>query len=145
YEAALIERADKQTQEQIENRNREIAGLKRDLLIATLFTVPVFILEMGGHVIPGFHDWLHAFLPMQTSWIIQWVLTTIVLAFPGRRFFTLVVKSFMQKSPDMNALVAIGAGSAYVYSAIVTALPEIIPENSRFVYFEAAAVVSTLI
>ncbi len=145
YEAALIERADKQTQEQIENRNREIAGLKRDLLIATLFTVPVFILEMGGHVIPGFHDWLHAFLPMQTSWIIQWVLTTIVLAFPGRRFFTLGVKSFMQKSPDMNALVAIGAGSAYVYSAIVTALPEIIPENSRFVYFEAAAVVSTLI
>ncbi|WKU20705.1 heavy metal translocating P-type ATPase [Advenella alkanexedens] len=145
YEAALVERADKQTQEQIEHRQREIADLKRDLMVAAVFTIPVFILEMGGHVIPGFHHWLHAFLPMQTSWIIQWVLTTIVLAFPGRRFFTLGVKSFMQKSPDMNALVAIGAGSAYVYSAIVTAMPALIPENSRFVYFEAAAVVSTLI
>lgn len=145
YEAALVERADKQTQEQIEHRQREIADLKRDLMVAAVFTIPVFILEMGGHVIPGFHHWLHAFLPMQTSWIIQWVLTTIVLAFPGRRFFTLGVKSFMQKSPDMNALVAIGAGSAYVYSAIVTVMPGLIPENSRFVYFEAAAVVSTLI
>ena len=145
YEAALIERADKQTQEQIEQRNREIADLKRDLMIAAIFTIPVFILEMGGHLIPGFHHWLHAFLPIQTSWVIQWILTTIVLAFPGRRFFTLGVKSFMQKSPDMNALVAIGAGSAYVYSAIVTAMPGLIPENSRFVYFEAAAVVSTLI
>lgn len=145
YEAALVERADKQTQEQMEHRQREIADLKRDLMVAAVFTIPVFILEMGGHVIPGFHHWLHAFLPMQTSWIIQWVLTTIVLAFPGRRFFTLGVKSFMQKSPDMNALVAIGAGSAYVYSAIVTVMPGLIPENSRFVYFEAAAVVSTLI
>lgn len=145
YEAALVERADKQTQEQIEHRQREIADLKRDLMVAAVFTIPVFILEMGGHVIPGFHHWLHAFLPIQTSWVIQWILTTIVLAFPGRRFFTLGVKSFMQKSPDMNALVAIGAGSAYVYSAIVTAMPALIPENSRFVYFEAAAVVSTLI
>lgn len=145
YEAALIERADKQTQEQIEHRNREIADLKRDMMIAAIFAVPVFILEMGGHLIPSFHHWLHAFLPIQTSWVIQWILTTIVLAFPGRRFFTLGVKSFMQKSPDMNALVAIGAGSAYVYSAIVTAMPALIPENSRFVYFEAAAVVSTLI
>ena len=125
--------------------NTEAAALRRALLIAAGLTLPVFILEMGGHVVPAFHHWLHHQIGMQTLWIIQFVLTTAVLAGPGRRFYTTGLPALMRGAPDMNSLVAIGTLAAWAYSVVATFMPTLLPETARAVYFEAAAVIVTLI
>ena len=125
--------------------NTEAAALRRALLLAAGLTLPVFILEMGGHVVPAFHHWLHHQIGMQTLWIIQFVLTTAVLAGPGRRFYTTGLPALMRGAPDMNSLVAIGTLAAWAYSVVATFMPTLLPETARAVYFEAAAVIVTLI
>lgn len=112
---------------------------------ALIFTLPVFILEMGSHLIPAVHHLIQNNIDFQTLAWLQLVLTTIVLAFPGREFFTKGFKTLIHLGPDMNTLVALGAGSAWLYSSLVTISPEIFPVESRHLYFEAAAVVATLI
>jgi heavy metal translocating P-type ATPase len=123
----------------------EIRDLKRQFIIAALLTLPVFVMEMGGHMIPALHHALSALIPMGVQHIISAVLTTLVLAWPGRHFFTQGLKALFQAQPEMNSLVAVGAGSAWVYSMVVLIAPELVPEASRHVYFEAAAVIVTLI
>ncbi len=123
----------------------EARALRADLMLASALTVPVFVLEMGGHVVPAFHHWLHHQFGMQTIWIVQFVLTTLVLFGPGRRFFTSGVPALFRAAPDMNSLVAIGTFAAWAYSSVATFAPIILPETARAVYFEAAAVIVTLI
>ena len=124
---------------------REQAELKRQVILAAGLTLPVFVLEMGGHMIPGFHHFIMNTLGQTLSWSIQFVLTSLVLAFPGRRFFTLGGKALMRFAPEMNALVALGAGAAWAYSTLVLLAPELFPADARHVYFEAAAMIATLI
>lgn len=132
-------------QSQHEKSQAEISGLSRQVWIAALLTLPVFIMEMGSHLIPAFHHFLNGVLPVTVQHTIQAVLTTLVLAVPGRHFFTQGFKALFNGQPEMNSLVAVGAGAAWLYSMVVLLLPTLIPENARFVYFEAAAVIVTLI
>lgn len=119
--------------------------LWRDTVVAGVLTLPVFVAEMGGHLIPGFHHWLHALIGLQTLWLIEFALVTLVLLGPGRRFFIKGIPALLRASPDMNSLVAVGTGAAWVYSTFVTFWPAIIPADQRAVYFEAAAVIVVLI
>lgn len=128
-----------------ESKQQEVQHLKRALIIAAILTLPVFILEMGSHLFPAMHEFVHMHIGMQRSWVIQSVLTTLVLIGPGRDFFTKGLGALFKLSPEMNSLVAMGAGSAWVYSMLATYWPEVLPEGTRFVYFEAAAVIVTLI
>jgi Cu+-exporting ATPase len=57
------------------------------LFIAATLTLPVFILEMGSHLIPAMHQWVMGVLGERTSWTLQFVLATLVLFGPGLRFF----------------------------------------------------------
>ena len=126
-------------------RQDEAAILKRDFLTALVLTLPVFVAEMGGHLVPAFHHWLHATVGTAPLNWMQMILTAIVLAEPGRRFFTTGIPALLRGGPEMNSLVALGAGAAFLFSAVVVLAPGLIPENSRHVYFEAAAVIVTLI
>ena len=123
----------------------EEAGLWRDTVLAAALTLPVFMLEMGGHMVPAFHHWIIATLGQGTSWLVQFVLTTLVLAGPGRRFFVRGVPALMRGAPDMFSLVALGAGAAWGYSTLATFAPGVLPPGSALVYFEAAAMIVTLI
>ncbi len=123
----------------------EQRALWRDTALAALLTLPVFIVEMGGHFIPGFHMVLHGLIAPQTMWLAEFVLVTLVLLGPGRRFFSKGLPALARGGPDMNSLVAVGSGAAWVYSSMVTFWPALIPQASRSVYFEAAAVIVTLI
>ena len=123
----------------------EGAALRRDLVIAALLALPVFLVEMGGHLIPALHHWIALTIGMQTSWVIQAGLTALVLAGPGRRFFLKGIPSLLRGAPDMNSLVALGTASAFVYSLTVTFAPALLPPSARSVYFEAAAVIVVLI
>lgn len=119
--------------------------LARDTGLAAALTLPVFVVEMGGHLVPAFHHWLMGVVPMQALWVAQFLLVTLVLAGPGRRFFAKGLPALLRGSPDMNALVAMGAGAAWAYSTVVTFAPALVPAPSRAVYFEAAAVIVVLI
>ncbi|WP_137700795.1 heavy metal translocating P-type ATPase [Marimonas lutisalis] len=126
-------------------KEAEAAVLRRDVLIAAILAVPVFVIEMGGHLIPSFHHWVMATIGQQTSWVLQFLLTTLVLIFPGRRFYAKGVPSLLRGAPDMNSLVAVGTLAAWGFSSVATFLPAALPAASRAVYFEAAAVIVVLI
>ncbi len=123
----------------------DAAALKRNFLIALALTLPVFVAEMGGHAFPAFHHWLHMALGQRTLWVLEFLLTTAVLAGPGRMFFRIGFPALMRRAPEMNSLVALGASAAWLYSTVATFAPGVLPPDSVHVYFEAAAVIVTLI
>ncbi len=126
-------------------RDVEAAGLKRDLLIAAVLAAPVFVLEMGSHLIPAFHHFIMQTIGAQLSWYIQAALTTLVLLGPGRRFYIKGVPALLRGAPEMNSLVAVGTAAAYLFSLVATFAPGILPAGTANVYFEAAAVIVVLI
>ncbi|ENU1227046.1 heavy metal translocating P-type ATPase [Providencia rettgeri] len=128
-----------------ERRENEERSLRRALFTAAIFTLPVFIIEMGSHFIPGIHHWVSENLGQQLNWYIQFVLATIVLFGPGLRFFQKGVPALLRAAPDMNSLVAVGTAAAYGYSVVATFMPQVLPAGTANVYFEAAVVIVTLI
>ena len=128
-----------------EKKADEARLLKRDLIIALVLAVPVFILEMGSHMIPAFHHFIAHNLGTQNSWYIQFILTTLVLILPGRRFYRHGIPALARLAPDMNSLVAVGTLSAYSFSCVATFAPQLLPQGTVHVYFEAAAVIVALI
>ncbi|MBO9450791.1 copper-translocating P-type ATPase [Tropicibacter sp. R16_0] len=123
----------------------EIQTLAHQTLFAALLALPVFVLEMGGHMIPAFHHWVHATIGQQTSQLIQFALTSVILMGPGRMFYAKGLPALFRGAPDMNALVAIGTLAAYGFSVLSTFAPNLLPAGTANVYFEAAAVIVVLI
>ncbi|NAZ36940.1 heavy metal translocating P-type ATPase [Rubellimicrobium sp. CFH 75288] len=123
----------------------EERALRRDALVAAVLTAPLFLLEMGGHLVPALHHWVEATIGMRTSWWVQMGLAGAVMAGPGRRFYRRGLPALWRGAPDMNALVALGTLAAWGYSAVATVAPDLLPPGSRHVYFEAAAVIVTLV
>lgn len=128
-----------------ERRESEARALRRSFITAAILTLPVFILEMGSHLIPAMHHWVMGVLGQQINWYVQFALATLVLFGPGLRFFHTGVPALLRGAPDMNSLVAVGTAAAYGYSIVATFLPDVLPQGTANVYFEAAAVIVTLI
>ena len=145
YEAKLVNGGSDTESREHEARDTEIRTLRRSVFIAVVFTLPVFVLEMGSHAIPGMHDWVMTTIGHRESWYVQFALTTLVLFGPGLIFFRKGVPALLRGAPDMNALVALGTGAAWSYSVIATFAADLLPEGTQNVYFEAAAVIVTLI
>lgn len=145
YESELLQDGGTTTDTAQDRRDTEQISLRRDLLIAAVLTLPVFVLEMGAHLIPAFHHFLETSLGTQLNWWIQLVLTTVVLALPGRRFFSKGIPALLRRAPDMNSLVVLGTSAAFGFSVVATITPSLLPEGTINVYFEAAAVIVTLI
>ena len=117
----------------------EDRALRRDLVLSVVLTIPVMALSMLSMFPPSpSHPLLSAF---QTN-ILLLLLTAPVLLVAGRRFFRGLVAAARQRSADMNTLVAVGTGSAFLYSAVVTLFPL---HASPHVYFDTAATIITLI
>jgi Cu+-exporting ATPase len=128
-----------------DRKAKEISALQRQLITALALALPVFILEMGGHLFPPFHHWIANTIGTQTSWLMQFVLTSAVLIGPGRVFYTRGWAALRHGAPDMNALVMIGTAAAYSFSVVATFAPDLLPSTARAVYYEAAAVIVALI
>lgn len=137
--------AQSEADERAEKKDAERRELTRDFTVAAVLTAPVFILEMGSHFIPGAHALIASTIGMQASWYIQFVLTTLVLFIPGIRFYDKGLPALWRLAPDMNSLVAVGSLAAYLYSLVATFAPGFLPPGTINVYFEAAAVIITLI
>ncbi len=111
--------------------------LRRSLILAAILTVPVSVFGMIDS------SWL---APMETVNKLLLIATTVVLFGPGRRFFTTAARLARHFDADMNTLVAVGTGAAYLYSAVAVLFPEVLPHAAHgHVYLDTAAVIVTLI
>jgi len=119
--------------------------LKQGIAVAGILTLPIFVLEMGSHLIPAIHHLVISTIAMQTSWLIQFGLTTAILIGPARTIYAQGVPALLKGAPDMNSLVAVGTAAAYLFSLVATFSPDLLPEGTVNVYFESAAVIVTLI
>ena len=130
-----------------EEEQRETRSLSRKFWIALVLTIPVLLLAMG-HAIPGLE--IDSIVPKQIGKWIEFALTTPVVLWAGGFFFTRAWQSIINRSLNMFTLIAVGVGTAYFYSVIAVIAPGIFPSFFRRhgevdLYFEAAAVITTLI
>ncbi|MFO1163922.1 MAG: heavy metal translocating P-type ATPase [Paracoccus sp. (in: a-proteobacteria)] len=145
YEAAPVGQGQAERQSTDQRKDAEERALRRDFILALVLTLPVFLLEMGTHLIPGMHALIDRSIGMQNSWYLQFALTTLVLFVPGIRFYEKGLPALWRRAPDMNSLVAVGSLAAYGYSLVATFAPALLPPGTINVYYEAAAVIVTLI
>ncbi|MEQ1521730.1 MAG: heavy metal translocating P-type ATPase [Aestuariivirga sp.] len=126
--------------------NPELADMTRRFWIGLALAVPVFVLEMGGHL-----TGLTMLLGQQLSNWLQFLLATPVVLWAGWPFFVRGLQSLLTRNLNMFTLIALGTGVAWVYSVIATFFPQIFPaafhqmDGSVSVYFEAAAVITVLV
>jgi Cu+-exporting ATPase len=120
--------------------------LKSDFLFSLILTIPLFVISMSYDMDFGLFKSIWTFSLEQTQKILL-ILTTPIMFFPAKRFFTIAWSNLKHFSAEMNTLVAIGTGSAYLYSLVVTLFPEFILKQGieGHVYFETAGVIVTLI
>ena len=125
----------------------ELADMTRRFWIATALTIPIVVLEMGRHFIP----WLHGLIPARTSVWLQLVLATPVVLWAGWPFFVRGWASVRTRNLNMFTLIAMGTGIAWLFSIVAALAPGVFPASFRSdagtvdVYFEAAAVITTLV
>jgi Cu+-exporting ATPase len=128
--------------------NHELTDMTRRFWVGLALTLPVFVLEMGSHI-PALG--LHDLVPPRISIWIQFALSTPVVLWAGWPFFERAWASVVHRSLNMFSLIALGTGTAYLYSLFATFAPEIFPAGFRgmggtvSVYFEAAAVITVLV
>ena len=126
--------------------NVELIDMQRRFWIALALTLPVFVLEMGGHLF----GWDHAIGGSVSNWV-QLVLATPVVLWAGAPFFARGYRSLLTRNLNMFTLIALGTGAAYAYSVVATLWPGLFPaslqghDGSVPVYFEAAAVITVLV
>ena len=120
-------------------------GLWRSFVTAVLFTLPIVVFDMGSHFIPGLREWIEEDLGRAPFHLILFALASVVQFGPGLRFYRLGWRTLSHFAPDMNALVMLGTSAAYGYSVVATLMPGLLPEGSAHVYFEASAVIITLV
>ena len=127
-----------------EAENPELADMSRRFWVGLVLTLPVFILEMGGHFFK-----LSLLPPAASNWV-QLVLATPVVLWAGKPFFERGWASLVNRSLNMFTLVAMGTGIAWLYSIVATVTPDVFPPVFRHqgavaVYFEASAVITVLV
>jgi len=128
--------------------NAELVDMTRRFWIGLVLAFPVVVLEMGVHI-PALG--LHRLLPPATSTWIELVLSTPVVLWAGFPLFARGWASVVQRSLNMFSLIALGTGTAYVYSLFATFVPGSFPTGFRGmggavpVYFEAAAAITVLV
>ncbi|WP_242107548.1 heavy metal translocating P-type ATPase [Luteimonas aquatica] len=145
YAAHIVDDLAQSADPEGKRRAEELRSLKRALWISAALTLPVFVLEMGSHLVPAFHHWVQHTLGTGPSRVFQFTLASAVLFGPGLRFLRKGFPALLRAAPDMNSLVAMGTGAAWGYSVLATFAPQWLPAGTANVYFEAAAVIVTLI
>lgn len=117
---------------------------KRKFWIALPLAAAIFVMDMGPMAVPAWQSWVAGHLTLWNS--LQMVLAAIIMFYAGASFFTGAWRSALHKTADMNSLVSIGTGAAFVFSAYATFFGRegglVKPQD---VYFETAAIIIALI
>jgi P-type Cu+ transporter len=130
-----------------EESNAELSDMTRRFWVGALLSTPLVIWEMTAHVLGGLHTSLS---PRLAVWL-ELALATPVVLWAGWPFFVRAWASVRNRSLNMFSLIALGTGSAYLFSVAATVVPQLFPASLRSadgalpVYFEAAAVITVLV
>jgi cation transport ATPase len=130
-----------------EGPSEEYLDMRRRFIVGVLLSVPIVIIAMGRHLVPGF---FHGFSAGRLG-LAELILATPVVLWVGWPFFVRGWQSIQTRNLNMFTLIAIGTGAAYLYSALAALAPGIFPGSFRGadgevgLYFEAAAVIVTLV
>ena len=148
FEATLApkEREKEAVKEEMTKEQEQLKASKKRLIQTIALAIPLLYISMG-HMVPITLP-LPAFLDMHKSplnfSLAQLFLTTFILI-SGRKFYIIGFKTLFRGHPNMDSLVALGTGSAYIYSLVLTfTIPEM-PHNTHNLYYETAAIIVTLI
>ena len=134
-EAGFVQASSNVPREDFPEPEDAYARQKNQFIFSLIATLPVFIISMS-----------HGRLDFPGVNYVLFALTTLVVLGPGRGFFSTAIRLLRHRMADMNSLVALGVGAAYLYSVVATFLPALIsPGEAPAVYFEAAAVIVTLV
>ena len=126
--------------------NPELRDMKRRFVVGLVLSLPLLVIEMGGHVFG-----IDRFIPPTLNPWVQMALATPVVLWAGWPFFARGVASVRNRSLNMFSLIALGTGAAWGYSMVAAIAPGLFPAELRSVhgtvpvYFEAAAVIITLV
>ncbi len=136
YEAAELASID-DLEEKETAEHEHYRGLLKKAAVAAALGVPQFVFGMAGM--------LPEIASGRAFWLVVGVLTLAMLAYSGGHFFTGALKLARQRDANMDTLIALGTGTAWVYSMIILAVPELVPAMARHAYFEAAAIIIAFI
>jgi len=131
-----------------EEKNEELIDMTRRFWVSSVLALPVFILAMVADLAPS---WLPEGLAMQAVLWIEFVLATPVVLWGGWPFYVRGVQSVITWNLNMFTLIGLGVSVAWTYSVVALLLPDIFPAVMQMkgglvdVYFEAAAVITTLV
>ncbi len=125
-----------------QEREAESAELMRRFRWGVFLGLPVAVVG-HAHLIPGLSGLSHD--AMRALWWLSAILTIPIIGYVGRRFFTGAWQQARHGSSNMDTLVAVGTGAAWLYSTAVLVFPGFFPEGTAHPYFEAVAVVITLV
>jgi Cu+-exporting ATPase len=142
YSAAPRERLGDALARRERERAEESRGLLRKFVVGAVLAVPVLLIGHWG-MLPGA-------APMEPGharalWAVSGVLTLPHLLWVGARFFTGAWSAFLRREANMDTLVALGTGSAWLYSTAAVAAPSLFPAGTAHPFYEATAVVITLV
>lgn len=127
------------SQSEADERRREIARTAKLTIVGAVLTAPVFV-AMMLHMVN--HAWVPAWAV--NPWL-QAILITPVMFYCGAPIHQVGLPALAHRAPDMNSLVSLGTGAAYLYSLAVCVVPGVFPEGAREPYFESVGVVITLV
>jgi len=142
---AIIAASPEQTDREGDARAAEIRSLRRAVVVAAAASLPLFVVEMAGHLVPGVDHAIATTIGAPAWRLLSFALASFVLFGPGLRFYRKGVPNLVRLTPDMNSLVVLGATAAWAYSTVATFAPHALPPGADNVYYEAAAVIVTLI
>jgi len=137
YDAAQLTGAEDESEKEAAEMEYYRQLLKK-AAFAGIIGVPLFIFGMSG-MLPGFDDGGRLF------WLGIGLLTIMVLVYSGGHFFTGAWKSARNHNANMDTLIALGTGTAWLYSMVIIADPSLVPSMAQHAYFEAAVIIIALI
>ncbi|SFC82270.1 Cu+-exporting ATPase [Bosea sp. CRIB-10] len=145
YEAELVQSGAYTSDREQKARDEEQAKLKRAVAVAAIATVPLLVFEMGMHLSEPLHHFLAGRVGEFNIKVMSFLLASFVQFGPGLRFLQKGWPALLRGAPDMNSLVMLGTSAAYLYSTVATFAPGLLPDGTDYTYFEAGAVIVTLI
>ena len=125
--------------EQEQQDNKQYQTFIRHMVIALGLGIPMMLWGLLGGTMTVNNT------NEQLGWLIVGILTAVVMVISGRHYFINAAKSFVNRSANMDTLIALGTGTAWLYSMIVVLFPQAFPDMARHVYFEASAMIIGLI
>ncbi len=136
YEAAELTSIEDVAEKEASEHER-YRELLRKAAVAAALGVPQFVFGMAG--------WLPDIASGRPFWLVVGLLTLAMLAYSGGHFFTSALKLARRGESNMDTLIALGTGTAWAYSMVILAYPQLVPDMARHAYFEAAAIIIAFI